>query len=172
MVAYALAPRTPLPPSFLTQISQMRQPGVSFLLFFSTDLITQLDLSHETYFVTKGPDLYVQKEQQLLSLSPGTSSMFEDEKENRENENSLRSNGSGEFSLASVGDSRLRRQTTLHLPPRQSGRIPLWAVRSQPCRMKRNTHPSAGILLPVCLCQRCDINATTRHLHHASITCL
>lgn len=117
MVAYALAPRTPLPPSFLTQISQMRQPGVSFLLFFNTDLITQLDLSHETYFVTKGPDLYVQKEQQLLSLSPGTSSMFEDEKENRENENSLRSNGSGEFSLASVGDSRLRRQTTLHLRP-------------------------------------------------------
>lgn len=50
----------------------------------------QLDLGHKKDFVTKDPGLYVEREQQLLSLSPETSSIFEDEEEKQEKENSLR----------------------------------------------------------------------------------
>lgn len=50
----------------------------------------QLDPGHHVCFVTKHPDLYVEREQQLLSLCPGTISILEDGKEDQEKENSLR----------------------------------------------------------------------------------
>ena len=53
---------------------------IIFLCSLAEIMSAQLSLGHKTCFVTKDPDLYVEKEQQLLSLSLGTISMFEEKK--------------------------------------------------------------------------------------------
>lgn len=84
MVSYALTPTSPL---VSLKLARCGNPGGNYFHCSLGEMRSvQLYLGHKTYFVTKDPDLYAKREQQLLSLSPGTSSICEEEKKKRTKE--------------------------------------------------------------------------------------